>query len=248
MRNVSPPWQALDIVSDRLDPETLATASCVSKSWSISFSADHLWQPICSATFPSLTNLRSAAVSYRKLYSLGRAAEKRRRQKPTKPHLSMHDLLFAFDIQKGRDTVATIIAPGRDLEPDRNGMFQFDIVVGGDNLVGFEEVDDLRITWNVVLGGFEGVFRMMDCSGKGSFVLGLEGWFSKELPSPGCCCGAAASGMVADLRLGMRGEEGKVVVERMSVGVMSIVSWRYVCVDDGLRYLQHFLLPCNTLL
>ncbi|KAL9150795.1 hypothetical protein ABFS82_11G012000 [Erythranthe guttata] len=245
----SPPWQVLNLVADHLDPETLATASCVCKSWSVSMSSDHLWHPICSATYPSLSNLRRAAVPYRKLYSLGRAAEKRRLQKPPKPRLSMADFAFAVDIQNSRGSVATVLKPGAQLKLDKSGVFRFDIdVESGDQAAAFDELDSLRITWNVVLQGFDGVFTVMDCNckGKGSFILGLEGWFSKELPAAGCCSSGAASGLVADLRLGLReSAAGKVVAEKMSVGLLSIVSWRYVCVDDALRYLQHFLLPCN---
>ncbi|KAL0334342.1 UNVERIFIED_CONTAM: hypothetical protein Sangu_1590400 [Sesamum angustifolium] len=248
MQKCSPPWQVLDLVANHLDPGTLATAACVCKSWSVSMSSDHLWQPLCSSTYRSLSNLRAAAsdVSYSKLYSLGRAADKRRVQKPLKPHLSLHDLFFAVDVQTSRESVVTVVKPGGELKVDKNGVFRFDIEVESEKLVGFEALDSLRITWNVVLEGFKGVFTMMDCKGKGSFVLGLEGWFSKELPPAGCCSSEAASGLVADLRLGLRESGGKVVVEKMSVGVLSIVSWRYVCVDDGVRYLQHFLLPCNV--
>lgn len=136
-----------------------------------------------------------------------------------------------------------MVVPGGRLNLDKNGVFRFDIDVEGGGDVAFDELDSLRITWNVVLEGFKGVFTMMDCWGKGSFILGLEGWFSKELPSARCCSGGAASGLVADLRLGLRESGGRVVVEKMGVGVLSIVSWRYVCLDDALRYLQHFLLP-----
>lgn len=249
MKRCPPSWQVLELVAHHLDPETLATAGCVSKSWSISMSSDHLWQPICSATYPSLSNLRAASstpVPYSKLYSLGRAANKRRLQKPPKPHLSLRDLFFSVDVQNSRESVVTVLKPGGELKLDKNGVFRFDIDVESDRLVEFEALDSLRITWNVVLEGFKGVFTVMDCKGKGSFVLGLEGWFSKELPPAGCCSSAAGGGLVGDLRLGLRESGGKVVVEKMSVGVLSIVSWRYVCVDDALRYLQHFLLPCNV--
>ncbi|KAG8367854.1 hypothetical protein BUALT_Bualt16G0115900 [Buddleja alternifolia] len=245
MEKCSPPWQVLDLVTHHLDPKTLATASAVCKSWYISMSSDHLWHPICSATYPSLSNLHpTTPTPYSKLYSLGRAADNRRLQPPPKPHLSMHDLIFAIDIHNNHKHIITVVKPGGELKLDRNGLFRFDIEV--DSGGSFEAaVDSLRITWNVVLEGFKGVFTMMESKGKGSFVLGLKGWFSKELPSPGCCSGSAASGLVADLRLGLRESGGKVVVEKMSVGVLSIVSWRYVCVDDALRYLQHFLLVCN---
>ncbi|KAL2535017.1 putative F-box protein [Abeliophyllum distichum] len=244
--NLSPPWQVLVLVANQLDPKTLAIASCVCKSWSISFSSDHLWQPICAAQYPSLSTLRAAAnaaVSYRKLYALGYMSEKRRVQKPPKPHLSLQDIMFAIDIHNTRSCIVTSIQPGGELEVDKNGVFRFDIDIKSDKLVAFEALDSLRITWNVVMNGFESVFTMMDCKGKGNFVLGLEGWFSKELPLPGCCSSGGASGLVADLRLGLTVSGGRVVVEKMSVGVLSVVSWRYVWVDDVLRYLQHFLLP-----
>ena len=92
---------------------------------------------------------------------------------------------------------------------------------------------------------------MMDCEGKVSLSPGSEGWFSEELPSTGCCTSAAAaSGMVADLKMKFcsrrEGGGGKVKARKVSVGILSIVNWRYVTVDDGLRYLQHFLLPCDV--
>ncbi|KAL0428504.1 UNVERIFIED_CONTAM: hypothetical protein Slati_3025200 [Sesamum latifolium] len=101
--------------------------------------------------------------------------DKRRVQKPLKPHLSLHDLFFAVDVQTSRESVVTVVKPGGELKLDKNGVFRFDIEVESEKLVGFEALDSLRITWNVVLEGFKGVFTMMDCKGKGSFVLGLEG-------------------------------------------------------------------------
>lgn len=132
-------------------------------------------------------------------------------------------------------------------------MFRFDFDVRDhEKWLRFEVLEETKVTWNVVYRGFEGVFTMMDCKGKGSFVSGSDGWFSSELPAAGCCCAAScggSSGMVADMRLVMKEEGGgggrKMVVERATVGVLSIVSWRYVSVDDGLRYLQHFLEPCD---
>lgn len=131
-------------------------------------------------------------------------------------------------------------------------MFCFDIDVRShEKWLKFEVSDETKVTWNVVLRGFEGVFTMMDCKGKGSFVSGSDGWFSAELPAAGCCGGGGgSSGMVAEMRLVMRAEDGgggrRMVVEKVSVGVLSILSWRYVGVDDGLRYLQHFLEPCGV--
>lgn len=114
---------------------------------------------------------------------------------------------------------------------------------------GFEEVN---VTWNVVLKGWRGVFTMMDCKGKVGLVPGGQGWFSQELPAPGCCSKAVASSVVADLKVGVCGgeessdENGKVRVDKVSVGILSVVDWRYIGVEDGLRYLQHFLPTCNS--
>jgi hypothetical protein len=35
---------------------------------------------------------------------------------------------------------------------------------------------------------------------------------------------------------------GKVRVGKISVGILNVDDWRYVGIEDGLRYLQHFLL------
>lgn len=39
------------------------------------------------------------------------------------------------------------------------------------------------------------------------------------------------------------GGNGTVRVERVSVGLLSVGSWRYLTTEDALRYLQHFLVP-----
>ncbi|CAL5423150.1 unnamed protein product [Camellia sinensis] len=240
----SSPWQVLVLVANHLDPKTLDIASCVSKSWFISMSTDHLWQPICSTHFPSLSTLHFAdsTVPYHRLYSLGRISAKRRLQKPRKPHLSLNNLMFTIDVVHNNNSrVFTVLKLGAELKTDPNGMFRFDIDVDGEKmLVGDDDLGGLRLVWNVVLEGYKGVFTMMECRGRGS-----DGWwffFSKEFPSPGCCSGVGKSGLVADLRLGLGGKgesagagAGKMVVEKVGVGVLSIVSWRYVSVDDALR-------------
>lgn len=235
------------LVANHLDDaKTLALAACVCKSWCICMSSDHLWKPICAAIYPSLSNLRTAdaTLSYHKLYTLGYLSDKRRLQiqKPIKPRLSLGNLIFAIDIYNNKSCLLTIVKSGAELGVDNRCVFRFDLEINDDKLLGIDVVDNLRITWNVVLDGFKSVFSMMDCRGKGNFVLGLEGWFSKELPSSGCCTSSEASGLVAELRLGVKENGGKIMVEKMSVGVLSIVSWRYIWIDDALRYLEHFLL------
>jgi len=107
-----------------------------------------------------------------------------------------------------------------------------------------EEEEELRVTWNVVLKGWGGVFTMVEREGKVRLVSGGEEWFWEELPVPGCCSGAVVSAMLGDLKVAMcEVKDGSgMKVEEVSVGILRVGDWRYVSVEDGLRYLQHFLL------
>ena len=68
----------------------------------------------------------------------------------------------------------TVAKPACDLLPDPNGLFRFDIDVC--ELPRMAKVlDGVMVMWNVVLKGWQGVFSMMECKGKGSFVPGVEG-------------------------------------------------------------------------
>ncbi|KAJ7976717.1 F-box protein [Quillaja saponaria] len=244
-----PSWEVLVILSQYLDPKTLALASCVSKSWSDSMSSDHLWKPIFTSHFPSLSTLQltNPTVPYRRLFAIGRAAAKRRQQTPSKPHISLDNLIFAVTISTTKSHVVTVAKPGDELLVDpHNGVFRFDVDVREESGLVNEGLKEVKISWNVIIKGWRGVFTMMDCDGTMSFAAGAEGWFSEELPMPGCCSNAGATGIVADLKLGLSDgkqnyRDGKVRVNKLSVGILSIVDWRYVSVEDGLRYLQHFL-------
>ncbi|CAN4106620.1 unnamed protein product [Withania somnifera] len=251
----APPWQVVVLVSNHLDPKTLAIASCVCKSWSISMSSDQIWQPLCCSHYPSLSTLHSFTnnneenLSYRRLYALGQRASNRRLKQPLEPCISLNNIIFALNIYKNSTCMVSLVKQGSQLSFDRKGIFRFDIdgisdirngLKNGD-LGPFDALGDVRVTWDIILEGYKGVFNVMNCKGKGRFVLGLEGWFSEELPPPGCCSSDTVSGLVADLRLGLKVEDGKAMVEKMSAGVLSIVSWRYLFVEDALRYLQHFL-------
>ncbi|KAM3234552.1 putative F-box protein [Capsicum annuum] len=258
-----PPWQVIVLVSTHLDPKTLAIASCVCKSWSISLSLDQLWQPLCCSHYPSLSTLHNnndnnnsydSVVSYRRLYALGQRASNRRLKQPSKPCVSISNIIFALNIYKNSVCVVSLVKNGSQLSFDKKGVFRFDIDVeqwlrnsgsAADNKNGdlgtFDALGAVKVTWDVILEGYKGVFNVMNCKGKGRFVLGLEGWFSEELPPPGCCSSDTVSGLMADLRLGLKVEDGRAMVEKISAGILSIVSWRYLFVDDALRYLQHFL-------
>ncbi|KAK7355221.1 hypothetical protein VNO80_14471 [Phaseolus coccineus] len=239
-----PPWEALILVATYLDPKTLTIASCVSKSWLSSMSSDHIWKPVLTTHFPSLATL-SSAVAYRRLFAMGHAAAARRNQKPPKPSLSLEDLVFAVSVSTRDGVVASGVRAGETLRMEAEGVCRFGVGCEGGVLKEGEE--EVRVTWNVVLKGWGGVLTMVEREGKVRLVGGGEGWFWQELPAQGCCSGAVASAMVGDLKVGMCEEKGGGVrVEEVSVGILRVVDWRYVGVEDGLRYLQHFLLTNHS--
>ncbi|KAK3217968.1 hypothetical protein Dsin_011938, partial [Dipteronia sinensis] len=94
----------------------------------------------------------------------------------------------------------------------------FDINVDYGSFPVAETLEEVKITWNVVLRGWQGVFMMIDREEKLNLRAGSGGWFSDSLPSPGCCSSEmAASGIVADLKLGfcrMRERDGKIRVDK----------------------------------
>lgn len=259
----SRPWEVAELFSEYLGPKSLAIATCVSKSWNIIFSSDHLWKPICSSHFPSSLQLMvtgadpSSSLRPRRLFALLRAASMRRHVKPT-PSISLCQLIFTFDIFRGAtaQTLLSLAMPGGELKEAADGTFRFHVKVGHPNCC-VDLGEELREVWMVVMKGWEGAFMMMDVKGMGSeTATKTELWYSVNLPNvrlPGCC--AEAEGLLrsevsmelSDLHSGDGGEEEegtlRKVIKRVTLGLMSTAAWRYVTVDDGLLFLQYYLLP-----
>lgn len=133
-----PPWQVVVLVSNHLDPKTLAISSCVCKSWLISMSLDQIWQPLCSSHYPSLSTLHNftttnnnndSNVSYRRLFALGQRASNRRLKQPAKPYISLNNIIFALNIYKNSTCMVSIVKHGNQLSFDKKGVFRFDIDV-----------------------------------------------------------------------------------------------------------------------
>nr|DAD18574.1 TPA_asm: hypothetical protein HUJ06_020037 [Nelumbo nucifera] len=108
LSNLPPPWEVL--VAHYLDPKTLAMASCVCKSWSVSMSSDHLWKPICFTHYPSLSTLRflDTAVSYHRLFAPGQSSCRHCLRSPSVPHISLDHLIFTMDIIHGDSNILTL--------------------------------------------------------------------------------------------------------------------------------------------
>ncbi|CAA7388390.1 unnamed protein product [Spirodela intermedia] len=246
-----PPWEAVVLFSRRLDPSSLAVAACVCRSWRAAMSSDELWRSICLSLSPSLSRHRGRP-SYRHLFALLRVAAEQRRRRPPPPEISLGELLFAVEVLRGGEPVFSAVVPGGDLGGVGSQVFRFDVAGGGGEAVAVAEATALRCSWTVVQRGWKGAAVMMEGGEKGVAVGEDEVWFSEELPPPACCCsGLRTGGLVAELglRLGDRSggdmvaEGRRRAVVGVTVGVLRVVGWRYVEVDDGLMYLQHFISP-----
>lgn len=104
--------------------------------------------------------------------------------------------------------------------------------------------DGVKATWNVVNKGWN-IFTMIHAASKQTNSSeGLEEVFTNELPATSSCFNAVeSSGIMAEFRLKFGGDQsknGKARLEKITLGLMNTRSWRYVSVDDGLRYLQDF--------
>ncbi|XP_064941199.1 probable F-box protein At5g04010 [Musa acuminata AAA Group] len=203
----APPWEVIQLLSQWLDPKSLAVASCVSKSWYAIFSSEHLWKPICHSLFPSSLHLTTAnpSVSHRHLFLLLHAASKRRLAIPSPPLLSLRHLVFMVDVFHGDAPVLSLAVTGEELE-SLHGIFRFEVRIGEVYKRG--EVDareELRVVWMVVTKECREAFTLIDYVGKGTSVGSNELWFSEKLPCPSSCCCSATMDL-ADL-------EAEVVIE-----------------------------------
>ena len=95
-------------------------------------------------------------------------------------------------------------------------------------------VNEMRSLWTVVGRGWKEAVVMMEGRGKAVAVREDEVYFLEEIPAVGG--GEMVAEMVVRLGFGRR-------VVGLTVGVIRVGEWRYVQLDDGLRYLQHFLSP-----
>ncbi|XP_044972884.1 uncharacterized protein LOC123440377 [Hordeum vulgare subsp. vulgare] len=245
-----PPWEALSLVANFLD-----AASCVSTSWHAAFSADHLWERLCRCHYPSAVGLLPLSGSsvnagdqrpspHRGLFALFHAAASRGRSLPA-PRLALTDVAFAVDLfaAGGKNTLSfAVAASDAGVKKAPGGVFQFVVNVTDRNAVAGPG-EHWSVRWTAVrtgLGVAPAAIVMMDAKVKasragalGSGVRG-EAWATEGLPAPGCGGGKLEAEVVVEVS----GEER--LVEKVRLGVL--LDCRYVSVDEGLRYLQHFLL------
>ncbi|XP_047331821.1 probable F-box protein At5g04010 [Impatiens glandulifera] len=256
MLKCPPPWKVLILVAATLDPKTLALATCVSKLWYDSLFNDEFWEPLCTLHFPAFATIHSAepSMSFHRLYSLCRIFANRsirRLRSIPEPILYLNDLVFTITAHIAnpnttRGGVVPFVATvARRLEPTLDTMFWFDLEIKDGVWIPREALKKTRITWNVSLEGYRAIFTMLDCKEESMGPKKVECWMSNELPSTRGFISdleGSTSGFVAELQFEMKEEDGKVKVEKIGVGMFSVMNWRYLGVRDGLRYLKHFLL------
>ncbi|KAJ0980892.1 hypothetical protein J5N97_009147 [Dioscorea zingiberensis] len=240
-REREPPWESLPLIALFLDPNSLATSTCVSKSWHAAMSSDHLWKPILSSHYPSSLHLISTSTSHHSLFSLLRNSTilHRRHRQPPPPRIALHEVFFAVDVFCGEVRVVSQGKWASEFEGDSGGSFRFGCEVEGESGQG-----EWRVVWMVVMEGCKNAFSMIERVDKGRVVGGNGLWFSEELPAAGCCVGVSGGGggggLVTEVGLEFcDGEDGgRRRLKRVSLGVLSVLGCRYVALDDGLRFLM----------
>ncbi|KAG8087494.1 hypothetical protein GUJ93_ZPchr0010g9355 [Zizania palustris] len=248
-------WEALRLVGPLLDAESLAAASCVSTTWRDVYSDDYLWAQLCRSRYPSALALLPLpdnggddasdrhSSPHRHLFALFRSASARRRAL-LPPRLALDDVTFAVDIfaASGSNTLSfTVTARDADAKTSR---FQFEVDLSGRN-VAVGQVNYWSVRWTAVQTGIIGVAPaavvMLDAKAPAAraFARGIgergETWARETLPAHGCGGAVVGAEVVFDMSAG---EER--LLEKVRLGL--IEHTRYVSIDDGLRYLQHFLL------
>lgn len=229
-----------DLLAHLLDPKSLAVASCVCKSWNSIAASDHLWKPLCLSQYPSIAGQAAAStVSPRRLFALLYASSTRRHCGPCAPRICLADLIFAVDVFDGSSLVFSVCRPGEELVAVYDGVFRFDVAVedGGSEGWRLDGRREVRVAWNVVTKGLTGAMLMLDRVAKGG-MIGGELSFSEEIRGPACCWRSIR--VVAEVGIGFGSERS---VEKVNFRLMSSTECRYLTLNEGLLYMQPFLLP-----
>ncbi|CAO1944729.1 unnamed protein product [Urochloa humidicola] len=199
----------------------------------------------------------SASSPHRRLFALFRSASTRSRALPA-PRLALADVAFAVDILTATDgeSILSFAVTAAEAGSVRNGagLFLFGVDVSGRGAaIGPGE---WRVRWTAVRTGSSSRRRgdgggarapaaaaavlMLDAkvpAARAASAVGFgrgEAGVAVGLPAPGC----GGARLEAEVVVELAGEER--VVEKVRLGVLC--ECRYVSADDGLRYLQHFLM------
>ncbi|KAM7265348.1 hypothetical protein ACFE04_003031 [Oxalis oulophora] len=251
-----PSWEVITLVAaNHLHPKSVAIASCVCKSWNFAMSSEDLWRQLCKIHFPNLIKAKEAVtgppVPYRRLCAIAVSAASRINKPLPKPQISLKNIFFSIQVKRAKDNspVLTLLRPCNSLF-HRPGQFCFEIKTNG---VKLELKEELRITWNVFLEGWGGVFTMMDSTlPDWSRVLRLRlrvatmkdftltHWSpwksetSQKLPLAAGCCTFNCSSTISAffglfVRKKIKGIEVKEIkTKQVIVGIVDNRSWSFI--------------------
>ncbi|KAM7265245.1 hypothetical protein ACFE04_002928 [Oxalis oulophora] len=254
-----PSQEVLNLVGGHLDPQSVAIASCVCKSWNDTLSSEDIWRDVCKIHYPSLAAVVSdpplpmdrrlapvslPPVTYRRLCAMGFSAVLRRHKHVVpKIRISIDDLIFNIVVKTRYDRENPIISLWNPSPcPSTEGRFKFNIETDPVDLVGVPEqcqYVQYVVTWNVFLKGWRGMHSIMDNSRA-----------PRHMPLTCKVRCSSSEKIIATFELVPTIiNNGEIIkANKVIVGMQGV--WRHandslLTVDEGLRFLQHFLLPCQ---
>ncbi|VVB13128.1 unnamed protein product [Arabis nemorensis] len=232
---IPPSWEILSVLAPYMEPETLAIACCVSTTWLQCFSYANLWKSTLTMhndlSYFANTEETMIGDSFKRIVSAVQSDAKRcRRNQPSKPKISLSDLIFIVHMSTG-STQATIVKKGKDLAFGSKERFQ--IVADVSNSGFTAGMKEVRMLWRVVVKDYRRLFTIKDT------VKSLDtklGWFTDELPAPESRY-FKSSNLVGDVKPSFNGE----VLDKVGFAFVDSSTWESLFVDDVMRYLQLFL-------
>ncbi|CAA7059394.1 unnamed protein product [Microthlaspi erraticum] len=236
---ITPPsWEALDLVSSYMEPETLAIASCVSTTWLKCFSSENLWRSLlisrssqASSPYKLALDTTEAITSYKQVVTaVERDAKRRRKDQLPKLKLSLSDLSFIVHVSAGTKK-ASILKKGKELVFGCNDKFHIEADVSNSGITVGEK--DVRMTWQVVYRNWEKFFTMADTTRSLDDTAHTRyGWFTEKLEDKD------NRKLVGDVKPRFNGE----FLDNIGFSMVDSDGWSSLLVDEFLRYLQRFLL------
>ncbi|VVB13129.1 unnamed protein product [Arabis nemorensis] len=217
-----PPREVLVLIDNRfLDPESVAIASCVSKTWCEVFSTEILWRNMLQEYHPNLLVFVNESATSKRILSAKQEDVKCRTGQPEKIFLSFSDLKFFVSLTRESYNM-TIEKCGKDLSFGVDNPFELEFRLSDPNF--HDKMKKMRVLWYVVYKDWEALFTVIDTEED-------LGWFSFELPS----LDRFQTGKVGYVKTYFKNH----LLEKMTFSMANKhPSWKVLTGDDALRYFQ----------
>ncbi|KAI5074967.1 hypothetical protein GOP47_0010928 [Adiantum capillus-veneris] len=223
--STSPVLTLCSLVFEKLDGDSLARASCVSRAWRDTASQDYLWKALCTRIWPSLSSPRGMALlhlkgSFKYFYRLRAQAQLQHKKghlnRCKLPTLALKDLFFLVDISHCGLPISSAVVCGDELLPSFVGeglgdsSFDFSIPIATclPRSWSKEEVQEFEVSWAVAARGSQRVFQLMNTSHyaggnqeKKGVRVGSACTYAQPLP-PGTECGCNVASCLGSCGMG----------------------------------------------